>query len=364
MTNNGSSTLLDELSQLLIDDDRAFRKELDEQSLKQQKLHVEALEKALAQHEAVRRSAEQMHEKIQIEIEAERKRQEAESQRQLDEARRKAAEEERQREEERQERERALKREQDEAAQRAAAKRRQEEEAEEARQKAAKAKEDAERKSREQAEAQRAAQQKADAEKQAAAAVAASTAAAAPQAQPGLSQTNGTGAAGPAPIQSAQAAAQSLPTGIVTAKPERDATHQAYREIHKRLKEVRAKVKELGARDGTFGELMSGTRREIGQTVGQLNMTNKTINAQKVGRLLSPLLAYNMDANTTTDSQDQGNTRSLCQDGCAKGEWMSLSPSGAARHNRSAHNVHICDQRVCQKGRGGARHRIGQQTSG
>ena len=310
-----SSTLLDELSQLLIDDDRAFRKELDEQSLKQQRLHVEALEKALAQHEAVRRSAEQMHEKIQIEIEAERKRQEAEAQRELDEARRKAAEEEQQREAERQAREAALKRQQEEAAQREAAKKQQEEEAEKARQKAAKVKEEAERKAREQAEAQRAAQQqKAEAEKHAAAAAAATNAPAAPQAQAASSQTNGIGAAGPAATQSKQALPPSLPNGIVTARAEREATHQAYRAIHNRLKEVRAHVKGLGDKDPNFRELMAGARREIGQTVGQLNVANKAINAQKVRILGALSLIYNVYANIIIEPQNQSSTRNRRQD--------------------------------------------------
>lgn len=303
MTVNGSSTLLEELSQLLIDDDRAFRKELDDQSLKQQKLHVEALEKALAQHEAVRRSAEQMHEKIQIEIEAERKRQEAEAERQLDEARRIAAQQEQQRQEERQARETALKRQQEQVAQRAAAKKKEEEEAEQARQRAAKEKEDAERKAREQAEAQKAAQeQKADAEKQAAAAAAASAAAPTPT-QAATSQANGIGAAGPCSTTLTEAPARLLPTGIVTATSERDAINQAYREIHKKLKDVRKQVEELGRLDSNFKELMSGASREITQTVGQLNMANKSVNAQKVRRIgiVSQLCLH---ANTvTSDSQ-------------------------------------------------------------
>jgi hypothetical protein len=87
-----TSQLMEDLSRLLTDSDRSFKKKLDEEALQQQQRHVEALDRALKQHEAVRKSAEHTYETIQLEIERQRIAREASEARRLAEERRKLEE--------------------------------------------------------------------------------------------------------------------------------------------------------------------------------------------------------------------------------------------------------------------------------
>ncbi|KAK5167975.1 uncharacterized protein LTR77_006542 [Saxophila tyrrhenica] len=268
-----SRQILEEFSLMLLNDDRNFRSSLDEQAAAQSRLHIEALDRALAKHESVRESAERARERVELELERERRRLEAEERRAIEEARRKLEEqrlaeerkrlEEQQAREEAQRKEEALKRQQDEAKRKAEAERQQQEEAKA--QKERQDKEEADRKARQDAEAKQRAQQ-AENERQTAASQA-------PAAAP---QTNGTGLSRPSPLSgpAASAPAQAsanLPQGLVSSNDEREAAHNAYLDLHKRLKQMREHVSNEVKKVPGLKDKLSDWRRSIKKCLGQLS---------------------------------------------------------------------------------------------
>lgn len=284
-----SAQLIEELSQLLLDDDRSFRRRLDEEAQAQQKRHVEALERALAHHDAIRRSAEHTYEAIQLQQERERLAREAEERRRVEEqrrrleqereAQRRREEEQRRRaeEEEKQRREQA-ERERQAAAEREAARKQQEEatrarEQQAAQEKAAREKEETEKKAREDAAAAQAQQQK---QSQAA------------------SQATGPHSGGPLDISIGPAAVSTLsnaaPKALVSTIDDRMRVHEAYLRIHRRLKALRQEVDGLRNSNGPDQQKMYAQLREkkatITKTMGQLlkgeSEQNKRNNIDKV----------------------------------------------------------------------------------
>jgi nucleoporin GLE1 len=295
------SRLIEEFSKVYIDDEKAFRKKLDEQADEQERLHRQALEQSLREHEQVRQSAEIAREKLQLEIQR-MKAQRAEDERiALEKERQRSAEDEAaamQRELE------AVKR-REEALQQAAQKQREVEEAQrriDAQKKQVeedKAKREAERTQRE--EADRKSREEAAAKERAAAEEAARKAAqpappvAQPQQQtpkPALApQTNGT------PANSTTAAPQSqvptasvsgktyngvlAPTGVLTPMQEREAEHKRYMDLHKQLKVMRSETLEQAKQIGLKAQL-GDMRRDIKKVMGQLNKVDKTANKPHV----------------------------------------------------------------------------------
>lgn len=260
---------------MLVKEERNLRSSLDGQSAAQHKLHVEALDRALAKHERVRESAERTRVRIELELELERRRVEEAEERAKEKARRdleeQALEKERRRleaekaEAEARRKQEALKREQEEAKRKAETERQRREEEE----KAAKAKQDkdeADRKAREAEEARQKAQQ-AEAEKQKAAQEAAA-------AKP---QSNGiSGAQGALRTPTATPATASnhltveVPKGLVSTAEEREQTHRQYMDLHRRLKIMRQQVLDEAKRLGVKNQL-SDSRRTIQKCCGQLS---------------------------------------------------------------------------------------------
>ncbi|KAF7191370.1 hypothetical protein HII31_07393 [Pseudocercospora fuligena] len=284
-----SAQLIEELSQLLLDDDRSFRRRLDEEAQAQQKRHVEALERALAHHDAIRRSAEHTYEAIQLQQERERLAREAEERRRVEEqrrrleqereAQRRREEEQRRRaeEEERQRREQA-ERERQAAAEREAARKQQEEaararEQQAAQEKAARDKEESEKKAREDAAAAQAQQQR--------------------QSQV-ASQAPGSHSGNPLDVSIGPAAVSTLsnaaPKALVSTIDDRMRVHEAYLRIHRRLKVLRQEVDGLKNSNAPDQQRMYAQLREkkatITKTMGQLlkgeSEQNKKNNIDKI----------------------------------------------------------------------------------
>lgn len=264
---------------MLLNDERAFRQSLDEQSAKQQRLQVEALDRALAKHDAIRTSAERARERIELELQQERIRRDADEKRALEEARRKLEEqklaeqrrqlEEQQAREEDRKRQDTLKRDQEEARKRSEAQRQQEEE--EKAKKTRDEKEEADRKARQQAE-EKERQQKAEEERKKAAQQPAP-----PATPPSIgfqsvpqSQSQSQPPSTSAPPSTTQLPAN-LPTGIVSSTEERDATHRKYLDLHKRLKQMRHGVSEEAKKYAGLKNQLSDWRRDINTRVGQIS---------------------------------------------------------------------------------------------
>jgi nucleoporin GLE1 len=259
---------------MLVNDDRAFRTSLDEQTAAQHKLHVAALDRALAKHEEVRESAERARERVELELERDRRRREEEEKRAVERARReleqqKVEEQKRQLEEQNAVEEsrrklEELRRQQDEAKRRADAQKQQQEE--ERARKEREAKEEADGKARQEAEARERAQQ-AEKERQKS-----SQQTVAPPVQ-----TNGVAPARPTlpaaqpPTSSSSVAPTSVPQGLVSSMNEREAVHKNYLDLHQRLKQMRAHVSEEVKRAPGLKNQLSDWRRTIHKCCGQLS---------------------------------------------------------------------------------------------
>lgn len=290
-----SHQLWEEFNRLVVDEDTRFKRSLDSQAAEQEKLHREALDQALKEHEAVRQSAERVRERLELEIKRERLRREDEEKRAVEKARRDLAEQEAEQqrrqlddakryEEERKQRE-ALKREQEEQKKRAEAQR-QREEQEKVQRKAAQDKEEADRKAREDAAARERQQQ---AQKPA------------PPPLPSQQQPNGVAPSTQPPRAPAQPAQppQAMPqpqaqpqlqvqhgeaaSRLISSTAEREAEHKRYMDLWKRLKVMRKSIEDQCKQAGfkELGEL----RRDIRKRLGQLNKIDKRANLETVSML-------------------------------------------------------------------------------
>lgn len=301
--------LIEEFSKVYIDDEKAFRKRLDEQADEQERLHRQALAKSLKEHEEIRQSAERARERLQLEIERMKAEKAASEQIALEAERLRAAEAEaaaKQRELEAVKRsEEALRlaaqkqREVEEAQQRIEAQRRQEDEDKRKRENERIQKEEAEKKRREEA----AAKEHAEAEE---AAKKAAQPAVAPQQPPTPApQTNGT-----QPAQSTAAAQPSsatepaksrnsvlVPGGIRTPLQEREAEHKRYLDLHKQLKVMRnetlEKAKQIGVKN-EVGDMRREVKKSMGQMVTGRTRDDKLANQQVVSRqrICAELVGY------------------------------------------------------------------------
>ncbi len=257
-----SRQLLWELGQLAISTQEGFYAHLDRESHEREALHQQALAAATAKHENVRRTAEQYRERLDEQIQAERKRREDEEQRELDKLRQDKVEREiaeRKREVERaktieleKKRIAEIKRLEEEAADRRNAERQ---------------RQNAETAKRQEEERKAAARQK---DEVAAAEVRVKEAAVADRK---ARSPPGNQALVPAPVTApapAPAVQQSTPTTQPTQDTQLEAEHSRYLEIHRALKELRkfmtAQAKQNAALKGAMGDM----RREIRKSVGQL----------------------------------------------------------------------------------------------
>ena len=253
-----SRQLLWELGQLAISTQEGFYAHLDRESHERERLHQQALAAATAKHENVRRTAEQYRERLEEQIQAERRRREIEDQRELEKLRQEKVE--REIEERRREVERATKVEIEEK--KIAEVRRLEEEAA-ARRKGERQKQDAEAAKRQEEERNKAARQKDEAA--AAEARVKEAAAAAQKAHTEPIRKAPLPASAPAPgIQQSTLITQSVQDTQI------EAEHSRYLEIHRALKGLRkfmmAQAKQNAQLKGAMGDM----RREIRKSVGQL----------------------------------------------------------------------------------------------
>ena len=276
---------------MLINDDRNFKRSLDEQTAVQQKLHIDALDRALAKHCEVRDSAERTRERIELEILKEKHRKAEEerpaierARRELEEQeRRKKLEEQRAREEERK-RQEAIKKEEEETKRKVEAQKQRE--SEEKARKDQQAKEDADRQARQAAEAKQK-QQQAEQERQ-------KTAQQAPQPFP---QLNGSSTAAPAVSTSIQPAASSqpssapanIPPGLVSSPSERETVHNKYLDLHKRLKGMRQHVLAEAKKVPGLKDQVSDWRRKIQKCCGQLGKGSGADIKETNKRAVSPV---------------------------------------------------------------------------
>lgn len=257
-----SRQLLWELGQLAISTQEGFYAHLDRESNEREALHQQALAAATAKHESVRRTAEQYRERLEEQIEAERKRRDDEEQRELEKLRREKVEQ------EIAERKRVVERAKTielEEKRMAEVKRLEKEAAD--RRKAERERQDAETAKRQEEERKTAAQQKNEA---AAAEVRAREAAVAAQkarSAPVVQAPAPISAPAPVPAPRAQ---QSSPTTQPIQNTQPEAEHSRYLEIHRALKEFRkfmtAQAKQNAQLKGAMGDM----RREIKKSVGQL----------------------------------------------------------------------------------------------
>ncbi|GAB7361194.1 hypothetical protein MBLNU230_g1225t1 [Neophaeotheca triangularis] len=283
-TESPSERLAQELTHLLIDSDKAFASQLDAQAKEQEVLHRKALEDARAKHEAVRRGAEEAHERYLLAIAQEKAKREEEERVALLEARRQAHD----RELAKKQLEVQQVKEEEEARKRLAEEesnlQREKQRSEENKQREAKAA--SERKSKDaQAETERRAREEAEArekEKQAQQANphpsieripgnAGTTVAQTQTAQSTQQSSQQPPQAMPQPAQSVDTASAKL----VSSKTDRDATHQRYLDLHQRLKGLRTDTNaqcktmpQLKDQKGQF--LLSDWRRSIAQACGTL----------------------------------------------------------------------------------------------
>ena len=257
-----SRQLLWELGQLAISTQEGFYAHLDRESHEREALHQQALAAATAKHENVRRTAEQYRERLDEQIQAERKRRGDEEQRELDKLRQDKVEREIAERKREVERAKAIELEKKRIAE---VKRLEEEAAD--RRNAERQRQNAETAKRQEEERKAAARQKdevAAAEVRVKEAAVADRKARSPPSNQALVPAPVTA---PAPAPAVQ---QSTPTTQPTQDTQLEAEHSRYLEIHRALKELRkfmtAQAKQNAALKGAMGDM----RREIRKSVGQL----------------------------------------------------------------------------------------------
>lgn len=300
--------LLEEFGRMLINDDRAFKRSLDERTASQQRLHIEALDRALAKHEEVRESAERARERVELEIERERRRREEDEKKAIEKARRDLEEqklEERRRqiedakvrEEERRKQE-ALKKEQEELRLNVEAQKRREVE-DNRRQSEVRRQQEAEQlrrstqESAERAEAARRASENKEGQQRAmqnggqAAAQQPSASAVQPDGVSSSTRQAPPAAQMPAAATQLLDGAHDLSRGLISRTEERDAIHKRYLDLHQRLKQMRQRVSDEVKKVSGLKDQLSEWRRAIKKCVGQFQKggsdATKKHNRQVVG---------------------------------------------------------------------------------
>ena len=318
------SRLIEEFSKAYIDEERSFKRKLDEQADEQDRLHREALAKSLREHEEVRMSAERARERLELEMERVKRQQEEAEREALERARRAKAEEEaaaeRRKVEEakRQEqlmREAAARQRELEETQRRVEEQKRQQDAEKAKREQDRVEAETERKAKEQAEAQQKAQADARATNHVrftpsvAGGSVGSSAGAPPATQP-TTQLNGAASTSqpsvPLTLAQKRTAAPGfiattgtlMPQWIVTQPEDVIAEHQRYLDLHSRLKTMRSKtLSDYEAQDRELKVKLGDMRRELNKTMGQLNKQDKKASAAAVS---DPILLKHVQANISS----------------------------------------------------------------
>lgn len=305
------SRLIEEFSKAYIDEERSFRKKLDQHADEQDRLHREALAKSLREHEEVRLSAERARERLELEMERVKRQQEEAERAALERARRTKAEEEAALErrkveeakrQEQQLREAAARQRELEETQHRMAEQKRQQEADKVKREQERAKAESDRKAKEEAEAQ----EKAKAANHvrftpSVAGGSVGSSAGPPSATQPAAQTNGTPAPSqpnvPLTLAQKRTAGSNftattgtlMPQGIITEPDEVDTEHQRYLDLHKRLKTMRSKtLSDYEARNKALKAKLGDMRRELNKTMGQLNKQDRKASAAAVSNVLSP----------------------------------------------------------------------------
>lgn len=270
---------------MLSDDDRAFKRKLDEEALLQQRRHVAALERALQQHEAVRRSAEHTYEAYQIEVERQRVAREAAQTRRLAEERRKLEEDrqaeirrvEEARQQQEAKRQELEKLEQERERERELAQKKREDEAK-ARQKAEQERSAAEAKAREEEaarEAQRKEQERQQHQRQQQQQQQEAQRAQQTSQSASVQQAGPQGAVG-------QIVAPNVPPGLVTTQAEREKLHDTYLALHKQCKLLRREIMQIKSSNRQMYDTIRDNARHVKLAVGQLAKNDTAGNRKRV----------------------------------------------------------------------------------
>ena len=280
-----SRQLLLEFGRMLLNDDRAFARSLDERTAEQTRLHEEALNRAMAKHAEVREGAEREFERIELENERERRRRDVEQKKAIEKARadleeQKIAEQRRQVEaaksqEEARRRQGELKRQQEDV------KREQEQgmrDAEARRQRGAEeVKRQEEVRQRQANDAVERATQGSVANGDPALEGPAGKAITQSSLQNGIlgniqpnALTNGSTNSQALPISAPMKQSLAIQQGIVTSTSERERVHDQYLTLHRRLKQMRMEVSEQAKNVPGLKNRLSDWRRAIQKCCGQL----------------------------------------------------------------------------------------------
>ena len=260
-----SRQLLWELSRLGVASQESFYARLDRENHEREIVHKQALAAAAAEHNRIRESAELVRKELEQQVQNERRKRDEEQRRELE--RRRQEQVEREIEEKK-----LLEKEKAKTAELEAKKAEQTErirraEAEAAaHQKAEKDRQSSEAAARAQKEKQNVEVQRRLAEPKAA------------QQTPAPATERTPAATSSAPPPAITAPSSSVPAQP-TRNPEREAEHERYLEIHKRLKELRSFMKAEGDKSPDLKTNMGNMRREIRKSVGQLRAghgANKT----------------------------------------------------------------------------------------
>ncbi|KAJ8609017.1 hypothetical protein MRB53_039376 [Persea americana] len=274
-----------DFSKVFIADVRSLKESLDCHSDEQEKLHRQALVKSLAEHEAIRDSAERARLRVEIEITRERRRREEEEQIRLHEARLKVEKEETERQQrellrvKKIEEEKATRQRQAEAIQQQqqqeALKQQQKEQAEKL-QKEQEAKQKAELELK-----QKQVQEQKLAEEKARAAQAQPKTTTTPTIAPPVS-TSSTPPTTTIPSadgwKTLKAHAVLTPQGITSTADQREAEHQRYMRIHKELKEMRKWVLSEVAKQPGLKNQLGDMRRMMKKSLSIFNAVDKSLN--------------------------------------------------------------------------------------
>jgi nucleoporin GLE1 len=296
---------VDSFSRMLIQRDEEFNRQQDYETEKLQFQLAQDLEESIQRHEAVRLHAQNVLEQYRQELHRAEQERVALAQQQKS-----------------QEAELARQRE-------AEIRRREQEHAELLLQEEQKRAEDAEKLRRTRETAEQFKKQREEAEtrqkqEEAAAAAAAAATPASPQIPSAQGQQNGTSVAQkPTPAQQPAPTAQQLPqaqtlatatmeTGLTSSIPERDATHQKYLALHKRLKKMRTQIKTAGQsikewRDKrlTIKKLLGQLANENGDGLNEMEKRNvRTANLQRRKEIIAILQGAQRAPGPTLDARD------------------------------------------------------------
>lgn len=308
-----SRQLLEDFGRMLVNDDRAFKRSLDEQTAVQQKRHIEALNDALAKHKAVRERAERARERVELELERDRRQREEDEKKAIEKARRdveeqKLQEQRRQledakvREEERKKQE-VLNQEQEELRQSVEAQKHRE--AEHSRRQSEVRQQEAEqlRKSTQEA-AQRAesARQASEAQQKQQQATSQQNSATTLR-QNGASSLTGS-AARSIPSTQVPDNSANLPRGIISTAEERMTVHKQYLDLHQRLKQMREQVSQEVKKISGLKDQLSDWRRAIKKCVGQLMKGSSDEIKRKNKRVVSTHLTAAISDSMLTPPKD------------------------------------------------------------